>query len=243
MPFPMTGSERRSLHYIACELHERYAGTFGTATIERLLVDSFEQLTERATVRNPYRIVLVERFARERLAALDRASGQLDHGVPAVLFLCVHNAGRSQMALGWFTRLAGRRAIGWSAGSLPAALVNQAAVAAMAEVGIDISRGFPKPSTDEVLAAADVVVTMGCGDACPLLPGRRYEDWEVEDPAGLTPAQIRLVRDELGRRVADLLARLELATEHSALPGTPRPVARLHSVAPVDQNRISRCTL
>src|SRR6188474_230410 len=103
---------------------------------------------------------------------------------PTVLFLCVHNAGRSQMALGWFNHLAGDKAIAWSGGSEPAEEVNQAAVLAMAEVGIDIAAEFPKPWTEEVVRAADVVITMGCGDTCPLYHGKRYEDWEIEDPAG-----------------------------------------------------------
>ncbi len=127
---------------------------------------------------------------------------------PAVLFLCVHNAGRSQMALGWFNHLAGNGAVAWSGGSEPAVEVNPAAVAAMAEVGIDISREFPKPWTDEIVRAADVVVTMGCGDACPFFPGHRYEDWELEDPAGRPLEEVRPIRDEIGRRVRDLLARL-----------------------------------
>ena len=103
-----------------------------------------------------------------------------------MLFLCVHNAGRSQMALGWFNHLAGGRAIAWSGGSEPADEVNPAAVAAMAEVGIDIATEFPKPWTDEIVRAADVVVTMGCGDACPFFPGKRYEDWELDDPPART---------------------------------------------------------
>jgi len=125
-------------------------------------------------------------------------------GPPAVLFLCVHNAGRSQMALGWFKRLAGDHAVAWSGGSEPAAEVNPAAVAAMAEVGIDISQEFPKPWTDEMARAADVVVTMGCGDACPLFPGTRYEDWELADPFGKSVEDVRPVRDEIGRRVREL---------------------------------------
>jgi protein-tyrosine-phosphatase len=129
-------------------------------------------------------------------------------GRPAVLFLCVHNAGRSQMALGWFERLAGGRAIAWSGGSEPGNEVNPAAVAAMAEVGIDISKEFPKPWTDEIVQAADVVVTMGCGDACPLYPGTRYEDWELDDPAGQAVEAVRPIRDEIGRRVRVLLESL-----------------------------------
>jgi protein-tyrosine-phosphatase len=131
-----------------------------------------------------------------------------DLEVPTVLFLCVHNAGRSQMALGWFNHLAGDRAVAWSGGSEPAHEVNPAAIAAMAEVGIDISKEFPKPWTDEIVRAADVVVTMGCGDACPLFPGKRYEDWELEDPAGLGVVAVRPIRDEIAQRVRALLADL-----------------------------------
>jgi protein-tyrosine-phosphatase len=128
--------------------------------------------------------------------------------VPIVLFLCVHNAGRSQMALGWFNHLAGDRAIAWSGGSEPAGEVNPAAVQAMAEVGIDIVGEFPKPWTDEIVRAADVVVTMGCGDACPIFPGKRYEDWVLDDPDGLNLDAVRPIRDEIGRRVQDLLDQL-----------------------------------
>jgi arsenate reductase len=127
---------------------------------------------------------------------------------PAVLFLCVHNAGRSQMALGFFRELAGDRAVAWSGGSEPGDEVNPSAVAAMREVGIDISREFPKPWTDEVARAADVVVTMGCGDACPVFPGKRYEDWTLDDPAGKDVDAVRPVRDEIERRVRRLLAEL-----------------------------------
>jgi len=124
---------------------------------------------------------------------------------PAVLFMCVHNAGRSQMALGWFNTLARGRALAWSGGSEPGDQVNPAAIAAMAEVGIDISREFPKLWTDEVVRAADVVVTMGCGDACPFYPGKRYEDWELDDPAGMGVEAVRPIRDEIERRVRALL--------------------------------------
>jgi protein-tyrosine-phosphatase len=125
-----------------------------------------------------------------------------------VLFLCVHNAGRSQMALGWFRHLAGDRAVAWSGGSEPGKEVNPAAIMAMAEVGIDIRSEFPKPWTEEIVKAADVVVTMGCGDACPLFPGKRYEDWVLEDPAGQDVEAVRPIRDEIEGRVRTLLADL-----------------------------------
>jgi arsenate reductase len=133
-------------------------------------------------------------------------------GKPNVLFLCTHNAGRSQMAMGFFTHLAGDNAVAWSGGSEPASSVNPAAVAAMAERGIDISREQPKRWTDEVVRAADVVITMGCGDACPVFPGRRYEEWVLEDPAGLGVESVRPIRDEIEQRVRRLLTELGLAT-------------------------------
>ncbi len=133
--------------------------------------------------------------------------------VPTVLFLCVHNAGRSQMALGWFRHLAGDRAVGWSGGSEPGNEVNPAAVAVMAEVGIDITGEFPKPWTDDIVRTADVVVTMGCGDACPYFPGKRYEDWLLDDPAGLPIERVRPVRDEIRDRVGALLESLRVPTD------------------------------
>jgi arsenate reductase (thioredoxin) len=131
-------------------------------------------------------------------------------GRPVVLFLCVHNAGRSQMALGFFRHLAGDAAVAWSGGSEPGTQVNPSAVAAMREVGVDISAEFPKPWTDEVVRAADVVVTMGCGDACPVFPGKRYEDWTLDDPAGQDVDAVRPIRDEIERRVRALLAQLHV---------------------------------
>jgi len=125
-----------------------------------------------------------------------------------VLFLCVHNAGRSQMALGFFQHLAGHRAVGWSGGSEPGMGVNPAAVAAMRERGIDISAEYPKPWTDEVVRAADVVVSMGCGDACPIFPGKRYEDWDLEDPDGKGLETVRRIRDEIETLVEGLLDEL-----------------------------------
>jgi arsenate reductase (thioredoxin) len=136
--------------------------------------------------------------------------GTAHDGLPTVLFLCVHNAGRSQMALGWFNHLAGDRAVAWSGGSEPGHEVNPAAIAAMREIGIDIGTEFPKPWTDEIVQAADVVVTMGCGDECPLFPGKRYEDWELDDPAGMSVDAVRPIRDEIGDRVRDLLRSLDV---------------------------------
>lgn len=131
---------------------------------------------------------------------------------PTVLFLCVHNAGRSQMALGFFRHLAGGRAVAWSGGSEPADEVNPAAVAVMAERGVDISGETPTPWNDEVVHAADVVVTMGCGDTCPVFPGKRYLDWQLDDPAGRSVEDVRSVRDEIERRVRGLLGELGVPT-------------------------------
>jgi len=132
----------------------------------------------------------------------------MTNATPVIVFLCVHNAGRSQMAAGWARHLAGDRVEVFSGGSDPAATVNPAAVAVMAEAGVDIASAVPRRWTDETVHSADVVVTMGCGDTCPFFPRVRYEDWELDDPAGLDPAGVRPIRDEIRRRVEDLLRRL-----------------------------------
>ncbi|MGB7859120.1 MAG: arsenate reductase ArsC [Acidimicrobiia bacterium] len=129
---------------------------------------------------------------------------------PTVLFLCVHNAGRSQMAAGWLRYLAGREVEVFSGGSEPSEAVNETAVAVMAEKGIDISDAAPQLWADEVVRAADVVVTMGCGDTCPVFPGKRYLDWEVEDPSGKTVDEVRPIRDDLEQRVRGLMDELEI---------------------------------
>ncbi len=129
----------------------------------------------------------------------------LTKDVPEVLFVCVHNAGRSQMAAGLLSKLGEGRVHVRTAGSDPAEEINPAVVEAMREVEVDLSQEFPKPLTDEFVRAADAVITMGCGDACPIYPGKRYEDWELEDPAGQDLATVRGIRDEIGRRVAALL--------------------------------------
>ena len=128
--------------------------------------------------------------------------------LPEVLFVCTHNAGRSQMAAALLDHQAAGRVRVTSAGSQPAGQLNPAVVQAMAEIGLDISREFPKPLTTDKVRAADVVVTMGCGDACPIYPGKRYEDWELPDPAGLDLAAVRPIRDDIGRRVRQLLGEL-----------------------------------
>jgi arsenate reductase len=201
--------QRYALRSASRSLAEQFAGVFGEETIERFLYSSYDQFAETATVPT-FLPLLAERFARQRLRALAKVEGKAEDGKPSVLFLCVHNAGRSQMAMGWFQQLAGERADAWSGGSEPGREVNPSAVAVMREVGIDISGEFPKPWTDEVVRAADVVVTMGCGDACPVFPGKRYEDWTLEDPAGQGVDAVRPIRDEIERRVRTLLAELNV---------------------------------
>jgi arsenate reductase (thioredoxin) len=142
----------------------------------------------------------------------------VDEVIPEVLFVCTHNAGRSQMAAALLDREAAGRVRVTSAGSQPASELNPAVVAAMAEIGLDISREFPKPLTAGKVAAADVVITMGCGDACPVYPGQRYLDWDLPDPAGLPVEQVRPIRDEIARRVAALIRDLDA-------PGPPRDVS------------------
>jgi len=157
---------------------------------------------------NRYLVVLAERFTRDRLQAIAKAEGKIVTAVPEVLFVCVHNAGRSQMAAALLDHRANGAVHVRSAGSDPAETLNPAVVEAMRELGLDISKEFPKPLTDDVVKAADVVVTMGCGDACPLYPGKRYLDWELEDPAGKSLATVRRIRDDIDDRVKRLLAEL-----------------------------------
>jgi arsenate reductase (thioredoxin) len=204
----LSPDQRLALKTAARNLKDEFSGTFGVETIELFLQTSYDQFADRAKFTN-FLPLMAERFARQRLTALARVEGKHDDGVPIVLFLCVHNAGRSQMALGWFNHLAGGRAVAWSGGSEPETEVNPAAVEAMREVGISIAGEFPKPWTDEILRAADVVVTMGCGDECPYVPGKRYIDWDLQDPKGLPVDQVRAIRDDIARRVESLIRELD----------------------------------
>jgi arsenate reductase (thioredoxin) len=211
---PLTLDQQLALTTAATRLSTDFEGTFGTETIERFLHTSYDQFAGRAVVAN-FLPLLAERFARQRLTALARVEGLSQDGRPTVLFLCVHNAGRSQMALGFFQHYARDEAIAWSGGSEPGDTVNAVAVAAMAERGIDISAEYPKPWTDEVVRAADVVVTMGCGDACPVFPGKRYEDWTLDDPAGQDLEAVRPIRDEIERRVHALLGQIGVTAQRA----------------------------
>ena len=205
--YELSIDQRVALTTAATRLAADFDGVYGPETIERFLHSSYDQFAGRASVPH-FLPLLAERFARQRLHALARVEGHHRDGKPVVLFLCTHNAGRSQMALGFFTHLAGDTAIAWSGGSEPGTDINPSAIAAMAERGIDIAGEYPKPWTDEVVRAADVVVTMGCGDACPVFPGTRYTNWDLDDPAGLDLAAVRPIRDDLERRVRALLDEL-----------------------------------
>jgi arsenate reductase len=206
-PIELTTEQLLLIRQAAARLQTEFAGTFNAETIERYITDSQHRLGARARV-TTWLPILIERFTRDRLTALARLEvGHLDK--PAVLFLCVHNAGRSQMAAGWLRHLAEDRVEVFSGGSDPGVELNAVAIEAMAEVGIDISTEYPKPWTDEIARAADVIVTMGCGDACPLFPGTRYEDWELTDPAGQPIEVVREVRDDIRARVEALLSSLQ----------------------------------
>jgi arsenate reductase len=185
-------------------LGEEFSGIFSSETVERYMAESLEQLGGAKL--KDFVPLFVHRFARERLRALGQVEGTIAKDVPEVLFVCVQNAGRSQMAAALLDKYAEGRVHVRSAGSEPADQINPNVVKAMSEVGIDISKEFPKPMTDEVVNAADAVVTMGCGDACPIYPGKRYEDWEVGDPDGQDLERVREIRDEIGKRVQALLA-------------------------------------
>jgi protein-tyrosine-phosphatase len=190
-------------------LHDEFLGIFSTETIERYIAESTDELSGSRI--SEFVPIFVWRFTRQRLKALAQSQGLIEKTVPEVLFVCVHNAGRSQMAAGLLARHAGDKVSVRSAGSAPGTEINAAAVQVMNELGVDMSQEFPKPLTDEFVNAADVVITMGCGDACPIYPGKRYEDWEVEDPAGRSVDEVRTIRDDLDNRVRRLFAELTAA--------------------------------
>jgi arsenate reductase (thioredoxin) len=203
----LTTAEQLQIRQGAERLKRRFEGELNTETIERFLYDSLDRLLGKAQT-TAWVPLLAERFAADRIRAMIRLESDVTTLNPSVLFLCVHNAGRSQMAAGLMRKLAGDQVDVFSGGSEPAATVNQAAVAAMAEVGIDISAEIPQPWADEIVRAADVVVTMGCGDACPIYPGKKYVDWELDDPSGKTVDEVRPIRDELEQRVRSLMTEL-----------------------------------
>ncbi|QLH25315.1 low molecular weight phosphatase family protein [Streptomyces sp. Rer75] len=191
----------------AARLAARHAGHFSPETVQHLLTDSYLRLAETAHVRT-HLVVLAERLAAERLDALARAHAAPGTGVPRVLFVCSHNAGRSQMAAALLGLRAGGRVAVSSAGTDPAAVVEPEVAQVLIEAGVALQDAYPKPLTDEVVQAADIVVTMGCGDACPVVPGRLYLDWPVADPEGAPITVVRTIRDEIDAHITELLASL-----------------------------------
>jgi len=195
------------LHRISHRLADRFAGVFAAETVERYVFESYTALARTAKV-TTYLPATTEHFAADRLNALAKSKGTGVSEVPEVLFVCVQNAGRSQMAAALLTFETKGRIRVRSAGSQPAAELEQAVVAVMSEMGVDLTKEYPKPLTDDVVRASDVVVTMGCGDSCPIYPGKRYEDWELTDPAKQSLATVRDIRDQIHARVKTLAASL-----------------------------------
>lgn len=189
------------------QLAYRFDGTFSRETVAACVQECYDLLAENAKVTG-FLPVLTGRFARERLMAVARLDGLTQVTVPEVLFLCVHNAGRSQMAAALMHQLSNGRVHVRSAGSAPSDHINPVVTEAMAEIGIELTEAFPKPLTNDIVRASDVIVTMGCGDACPVYPGKRYLDWELPDPAGLPLEDIRPIRDQIEARVRELLVEL-----------------------------------
>jgi arsenate reductase len=206
MPEILDPVTQHHVRQAAAALADEFAGVFSQETIERYIADSLDRLREARI--NVFVPVLAHRFARERLRALGQAEGLITKQQPEVLFVCVQNAGRSQMAAGLVKLRSEGRIHVRSAGSQPANEINAAVVEAMEEIGVDMGEEFPKPLTDEVVQAADVVITMGCGDACPIYPGKRYEDWTVDDPAGEDIRTVRRIRDDIDNRVTKLTEEL-----------------------------------
>ena len=195
------------LHRAAEHLAIQFHGTFNEETVERVVFESYTALARTAKVKN-HLPSLATRFAHDRLIALAQAKGAIPKSVPEVLFVCVQNSGRSQMAAGLVRHLAGDRVHVRSAGSQPASGIEPAVALVMAELDIDLTEEFPKPLTDDVVRAADVVITMGCGDACPVYPGKRYLDWELADPALTDLDGVRAIRDDIKAHVEGLITEI-----------------------------------
>lgn len=195
----------RALSASAARLAYDYDTTFPASEVEAVLLDSYRQLarTARVTLFLP---TLAERLTRERLEALGATRGLIAKRVPEVLFVCVRNAGRSQMAAALTRHYAGSALHIRTGGSDPGEHIHPEVIAAMKDIGLSLDEEFPKPLTDDILAAADVVITMGCGDRCPYVPGKRYEDWPIDDPDSAPADQVAAVRDDIDHRVRGLIA-------------------------------------
>ena len=195
------------LHRATERLAHQFTGMVNEETVERVVFESYTALARTANV-STHLPTVAEKFARDRLVALAQSRGLIAKPVPEILYVCVQNSGRSQMAAAITRHLAGEKVHVRSAGSQPAAGLLPGVVTVLEEAGIDVANEFPKPLTDDVVRAADAVVTMGCGDACPLYPGKRYLDWSLNDPAELDLDGIRAVRDEIQQHVEQLLTEL-----------------------------------
>lgn len=197
------------LERVADRLDDSFTGVFSKETIKRYVTESYDLLAKNATV-TVHLPSLTERFAKDRLRALAQQESKIEKDMPSILFVCVHNAGRSQMAAALATKLSSGRVEVRSAGSAPSDSIPSTVHAAMNEIGLSLEDAFPKPLTDEVVRASDVVITMGCGDACPIYPGKRYEDWSLSDPSELDLDGVKQVRDEISSRIAELLKELKV---------------------------------
>jgi arsenate reductase (thioredoxin) len=206
----MTPDHKQTLVELALSgapsLYAEFKGMYSMETIRRFLDENAEVLKKCKVT--DYLPIFAYRFTRERLTAMAQVAGSIPKTVPEVLFVCTHNAGRSQIAAAMLDAKAKGKVHVRSAGSAPGDVINPVVIEAMSEVGLDLSKEFPKPMTDDVVQAADAVITMGCGDACPIYPGKRYEDWEVEDPAGKDLETVRRIRDDIARRVDQLVSEL-----------------------------------
>jgi protein-tyrosine-phosphatase len=192
---------------IVDDLTYHYDGVFSRESVQRAVEAARDTLGPVAKFPN-FLPILTQRFARDQLLAAAQAEGKIATTVPEVLFVCVHNAGRSQMAAALAKYLSAGKVHVRSAGSQPTQEIHPLTIQALAERGVEITEAFPKPLTDDVVRAADVIITMGCGDACPILPGKRYEDWDVADPSGQTIEVVRAIRDDIQARVTTLLGQV-----------------------------------
>lgn len=196
-----------ALKRLADDLAVEYDGVFSPQTVGRYVLESYTARLRISKVR-AHLLNTTARFVRERLNALAQSMNAAPKDVPEVLFICIHNAGRSQMAMGLMRELSQGRVHVRSAGSMPATEISNSAIEVMKEIGIDITEEFPKPLTDDVVQAADVVVTMGCGDACPVYPGKRYLDWDLVDIGTVGIEGVREIRDDIKARVEKLIEEL-----------------------------------
>lgn len=205
---------------IADQLAQRFRSTFSQNTVHRYVAESFDELTSRSHV-SRHLPMLTNRLATERLSSVAAARGISLRAVPSILFVCVHNAGRSQMAMAWARELAGDLVTVESAGSAPMSSIHAPVLEYLSEVGLEVPRRTPKALTTDLVRAADVIVTMGCGDACPVIPGRRYFDWEVSDPVGRPVEEIRVIAEDIRARVDALLVELGISGDADGGAGSP----------------------